>query len=115
MHIENRQTVKSETQRKWIALADNVRHHSAQWNIDFCAKIRPTVSPHPHYSANQTLSGYFLFGYIKDKLKCVSFPSAGTSMAQKRQSSGQSNNTDGHFLRLHRSSREIYTECRGDD
>jgi histone-lysine N-methyltransferase SETMAR len=67
---------RSKTRRKMILHADNARPHTAKSSIEFCAKLHLRVAPHPPYSPGLAPPDCFLFGYIKNKLKGLSFPSA---------------------------------------
>jgi hypothetical protein len=55
---------------------DNARPYTAKSNIEFWAKLDLRVAVHPPCSPDLAPSDYFRFGYIKDILKGLSFPSA---------------------------------------
>lgn len=48
---------------------DNARPHTANCIKEFCSENNIKVLPQPPYSPDITPSDFFLFGYIKDKLK----------------------------------------------
>jgi histone-lysine N-methyltransferase SETMAR len=67
---------RNETREELILHADIARPHTAKSGIEFCAKLGLKVTPHPPYSPDLAPSDYCLFGYMKDELKSLLFPSA---------------------------------------
>jgi hypothetical protein len=65
-----------ETRRELLLQADKARAYTAKSSFEFCAKPDLRVAPHPPDSPDVAQRDYFLFGYINDKLKGLSFPSA---------------------------------------
>jgi histone-lysine N-methyltransferase SETMAR len=64
-----------DDRRKLIVHADNARAHTAQKCRFFCDENGLRLAPHPPYSLNLTPSDFFLFGYVKERLKGILFPS----------------------------------------
>jgi histone-lysine N-methyltransferase SETMAR len=67
---------RNEIRRRLILHTDNARPHSAKSSTDFWDKLNLRIAPHPPYSPDLAPSDYFRFGYIRDNLKGLSFPSA---------------------------------------
>jgi histone-lysine N-methyltransferase SETMAR len=61
--------------RKLVVHADNARAHNAQKCRTFAKKMDCGSLPHPPYSPNLAPSDFFLFGYVKEPLKGMVFPS----------------------------------------
>jgi hypothetical protein len=61
--------------RKLIAHADNARAHTDQKCRTFCEENGLPLAPHPPHSPDLALSDFFLFGYVKERLKGIVFPS----------------------------------------
>jgi transposase len=61
--------------RKLVVHADNARAHTAQKCRTFCEENRLRLAPHPPYSSDLAPSDLFLFGYVKERLKGIVFPS----------------------------------------
>jgi histone-lysine N-methyltransferase SETMAR len=64
-----------EDGRKLVVHADNARAHTAQKCRTFCKENRLRLTPHPPYSPDPTPSDFFLFSYVKERLKGMVFPS----------------------------------------
>jgi transposase len=60
---------------KLVVHADNARAHTAQKYRTFCEENGLRLAPHPPYSSNLAPSDFFLFGYVKKRLKRMVFPS----------------------------------------
>jgi hypothetical protein len=56
-------------QQNLVIQADNARPHIAKVASDFCEENEITVAPHPLYSPDLALSDFYLFGFLKDRLK----------------------------------------------
>jgi hypothetical protein len=56
-------------QRNLAIHADNARPHTAKVVADFCEENEITVAPHPRYSPDLAPSDFYLFGFLKDRLK----------------------------------------------
>jgi histone-lysine N-methyltransferase SETMAR len=61
--------------RKLVARADNARVHTAQKCRTFCEEKGLRLARHPPYSPDLAPSDFFLFGYVKEYLKGMVFPS----------------------------------------
>jgi transposase len=61
--------------RKLAIHADNARAHTAQKCRTFCEENELRLAPHPPYSPDLAPSGFFLFGYVKERLKRMVPPS----------------------------------------
>jgi transposase len=61
--------------RKLVVHADNARAHTAQKHRTFCDENGLRLAPHPSYSPDLASSDFFLFGYVKEPLKRMVFPS----------------------------------------
>jgi histone-lysine N-methyltransferase SETMAR len=61
-----------QTHQNLVIHADNARPHIAKVVLDFCEENGITLAPHPPYSPDLAPSDFYLFGFLKDKLKgCV--------------------------------------------
>jgi transposase len=58
-----------------VVHADNARAHAAQKCRTFCEENGLCVAPYPLYSPDLAPSDFFLFGYAKERLKGMVFPS----------------------------------------
>jgi histone-lysine N-methyltransferase SETMAR len=61
--------------RKLIVHADNARDHTAQKCRTLCEENGLRLPSHPPYSPDLAPSDFFLFGYVKEHLKGMAFPS----------------------------------------
>jgi transposase len=61
--------------RKLTVHAYNARVHTAQKCRTFCEENGLWRAPHPAYSFDLVPSDFFLFGYVKERLKGMVFPS----------------------------------------
>jgi histone-lysine N-methyltransferase SETMAR len=61
--------------RKFAVHADNATVHTAQKWRTFCEENELRLAPHPTYSPYLALSNFFLFSYVKERLKGMVFPS----------------------------------------
>jgi transposase len=61
--------------RKLVVHADNARTHPAQKCQTFCEGNGLRLAPHPPYSPDLAPSDFFLFGYVKERLKGMVLPS----------------------------------------
>jgi transposase len=61
--------------RKLVVHAENARVHTAQKRRTFCEENGLRLTPHPPYSPDLASSDFFLFGYVKERLKGMVFPS----------------------------------------
>jgi hypothetical protein len=61
--------------RKLIVHADNARAHNTQKCRTFCEENGLWLAPHPPCSHGLAPSDFFLFGYVKECLKGMVFPS----------------------------------------
>jgi hypothetical protein len=61
--------------RKLVVHADNARDHTAQKCRTFCQENGLRLVLHPSYSSDLALSDFFMFGYVKERLKGMAFPS----------------------------------------
>jgi histone-lysine N-methyltransferase SETMAR len=61
--------------RKLVVHADNVRAHNTHECRIFCEENGLWLAPHPPYSPDLAPSDFFLFGYVKECLKGMVFPS----------------------------------------
>jgi histone-lysine N-methyltransferase SETMAR len=64
-----------DDRRKFVVHADNARTHTAQKCRTFCEQNGLRLASHPPYSSDLALSDFFLFGYVKERLKGMVFPS----------------------------------------
>jgi transposase len=60
--------------RKLVIHADNARSHIAQKCRTFCEENGLQLVPHPPCSPDLAPSDFFLFGYVKERLKGMVFP-----------------------------------------
>jgi hypothetical protein len=75
IHAALTQLQPEDDGRKFVVHADNTRAHTAQKCRAFCEENGLRVAPHPPYSPDLTPSNVFLFGYVKERLKVMVFPS----------------------------------------
>jgi histone-lysine N-methyltransferase SETMAR len=61
--------------KKLVVHADNARAHNAQKYRTFCEENGLRLAPDPLYSPDLAPSDFFLFGYGKEPLKGMAFPS----------------------------------------
>jgi transposase len=61
--------------RKLVVHTDNAKAHTAQKCRTFCEENGLRLAPHPPYSPDLAPSDFFLFGYVKERLKGIVFPS----------------------------------------
>jgi transposase len=61
--------------RKLVVHADNAKAHTAQKCRTFCQENGLRLAPHRPYSPDLTPSDFFLFGYVKERLEGMVFPS----------------------------------------
>jgi transposase len=61
--------------RKLVVHPDNARAHTAQKCRTFCEENGLWLAAHPPYSPDLAPSDFFLFGYVKKRLKGMVFPS----------------------------------------
>jgi histone-lysine N-methyltransferase SETMAR len=61
--------------RKFVVHADNARAHTTQKYRTFCEENGLRLASHPSYSSDLAPSDFFLFGYVKERLKEMMFPS----------------------------------------
>jgi histone-lysine N-methyltransferase SETMAR len=61
--------------RKLVVHTDNARAHTAQKCRTFCEENGQRLAPYPSYSPDLASSDFFLFGYVKEHLKGMVFPS----------------------------------------
>jgi hypothetical protein len=61
--------------RRPVVHADNARAHTAQKCRTFCKENGLRLAPHPSYSSDLVPSDFFLFGYVKERLEGMVFPS----------------------------------------
>jgi transposase len=61
--------------RKRVVHADNARVHTAQKCRTFCEENGLRLGFHPPYSPDLAPSDFFLFGYVKTRLKGMAFRS----------------------------------------
>jgi hypothetical protein len=59
--------------RKLIVHADNARAHTTQKCRTFCEENRLRLALHPPYLSHLAPSDFFLFGYVKERLKGMVF------------------------------------------
>jgi transposase len=64
-----------DDRRKLSVHADNARAHTAQKYRTFCEENGLRLAPHSPYSPDLSPSDFFLFGYVKERLKGIVFPS----------------------------------------
>jgi histone-lysine N-methyltransferase SETMAR len=64
-----------DDRRKFVVDADNERAHTAQKRPTFCEENGLRLAPHPPYLPDFAPSDFFLFGYVKEHLKGMAFPS----------------------------------------
>jgi transposase len=60
---------------KLVVHADNVSAHTAQKCRTFCEENGPRLAPHPPDSPELAPSDLCLFGYVKERLRGMVFPS----------------------------------------
>jgi hypothetical protein len=63
------QLQREDDGRKLVVHADNARAHTAQKCRTFCEENGLRLAPHPPYSPDLAPSDFFLFGYVKERLK----------------------------------------------
>jgi hypothetical protein len=68
--------------RKFVVHADNARADTAQ-SIELLRR-KWTAAPRPLYSPLLTPSDFYLFGYVKERLKGMMFPSYEESLDTRR-------------------------------
>jgi transposase len=61
--------------RKLAVYADNASAHTTQKSRTFCEENGLRPAPNPLYSPDLAPSDFFLFGYVKERLKGTVFPS----------------------------------------
>jgi histone-lysine N-methyltransferase SETMAR len=61
--------------RKLVVHAYNARAHTGQKRRTFCKENGLRLAFHPPYSSDLAPSYFFLFGYVKERLKGMLFPS----------------------------------------
>jgi hypothetical protein len=61
--------------RKLVVHADNTRAHTAQKCRNFCEENGLRLAPHPSYLPDLASPDFFLFDYVKERLKGTVFPS----------------------------------------
>jgi transposase len=61
--------------RKLVVHVDNARAHTAQKCRTFCQDNGLRLAAHPSYPPDLAPSDFFLFGYVKEHLKGIVFPS----------------------------------------
>jgi transposase len=61
--------------RKLVVHADYARAHTAQKCRTFCKENGLRLALHPPYSPDLAQFDFFLFGYVKERLKGMVFPS----------------------------------------
>jgi hypothetical protein len=66
--------------RKLVVHANNARVHIAQKCWTFCEENGLWPPPHPPYSPDLAPFDFFLFGYVKERLKGMVFPSCEESL-----------------------------------
>jgi hypothetical protein len=64
-----------DDRRKLVVQADNARTHAAQNWGTFCEENGLRFAPHPPYPPDVAPSDFFLFGYVKERLKGMAFSS----------------------------------------
>jgi hypothetical protein len=64
-----------DDERKFVIHADNARAHTAHKRQTFCEENGLRLAPSPPYSPDLAPSNFFLFGYVKECLKGMVFPS----------------------------------------
>jgi transposase len=69
------QLLPEDDGRKLVVHADNARAHTAQKCRTFYEENGLRLAPHPPYSYDFAPSDSFLFGYVKEHLKGMMFPS----------------------------------------
>jgi histone-lysine N-methyltransferase SETMAR len=62
-----------EDGRKLVVHVDNARAHTAQKCRTFCEENGLRLARHPPYSSDLQPSNFFLFGYLKERLKEMVF------------------------------------------
>ena len=65
---------ESDVKKIWLHL-DNSRVHNSKVTLAITEKYGFKRAPHPAYSPDMSPSDFFLFGYIKEKLKGCSLKS----------------------------------------
>jgi histone-lysine N-methyltransferase SETMAR len=59
--------------RKLVVRSDQASAHTAQKCRTFCEENGMRLAPHPPYSLDLASSDFFLFGYVKERLKGIAF------------------------------------------
>jgi transposase len=72
---EIKESIGVESQRKLIVHADNARPHTAKKVEEVLESTGLRNASHPPYSPDLAPSDFFLFGYLKEKMKGESFTS----------------------------------------
>jgi transposase len=62
---------------KLVVQADDARARTIRKCQTFCEENGLRLVPHPPYSPDLAPSDFFLFGYVKERLKGIVFPSYG--------------------------------------
>jgi hypothetical protein len=63
------QLQSEDDRRKLVVHADNARAHTAQNCQTFCEENGLRLAPHSPYSPDLAPPDFFLFGYVKERLK----------------------------------------------
>jgi histone-lysine N-methyltransferase SETMAR len=61
--------------KKLVVHADNAKAHAAPKCRTFYEENGLRLAPHPPYSSDLAISDIFMFGYVKERLKGMVFPS----------------------------------------
>jgi hypothetical protein len=67
--------------RKLLMHADNACPHAAKLSTQYFNKNRMKSAPHPPHSPDLAPSAFYLFGYVKRCLACLSFEDADQLLA----------------------------------
>jgi transposase len=67
------QLQSEDDRRKLVAHADNAKTHTAQKRRAFCEENGLRLALHAPYSPDLAPSDFFLFGYVKERLKGIVF------------------------------------------
>lgn len=68
--------------RHLVVHADNARPHTAKFTLQYCEAHSIRIAPHPPYSPDLAPSDFFLFGYLKDQLRGMTFETSTALMEQ---------------------------------
>jgi hypothetical protein len=71
--VELTQLQPEDDGRKLVVHADNERADTVQKRRTFCEENGLRLAPHPSYSPDLAPSDFFLFGYVKERLKGMMF------------------------------------------